>query len=81
MPIERKSKANEIYLIKVTLLGTQIWRRLLVPANITLAYFHHVLQSAMGWYDDHMHEFRIGRQIYGIPNPDPYAFNPRAQDR
>jgi Plasmid pRiA4b ORF-3-like protein len=53
----------DIYQLKVTLLGTSplIWRRLLVPADLTLAQLHNVLQTAMGWDDEHMHEFRAGQ--------------------
>ena len=46
-----------------------IWRRLLVPADITLAKLHHVIQAAMGWEDYHLHEFRIGDSGYGIRDP------------
>lgn len=64
-------KSKEIYQIKVTLLGTEppIWRLLLVPADLTLEQLHHVLQLAMGWEDCHMHEFRIGQQRFGTPDP------------
>jgi hypothetical protein len=64
-------KPQEIYQIKVTLLGMDppIWRRLLVPADLTLEQLHHVLQLAMGWEDCHMHEFRIGQQRFGTPDP------------
>jgi hypothetical protein len=47
-----------------------IWRRLLVPAAITLARLHKVLQIAMGWTDSHLHEFEIAGTRYGIPDPD-----------
>lgn len=47
-----------------------IWRRLLVPATISLARLHQVLQIAMGWTDSHLHEFDIGGTRYGIPDPD-----------
>ena len=45
----------EVFQLKVTLLGTMppIWRRLLVPAGLTLAQLHDVLQAAMGWQDCH----------------------------
>src|ERR1035437_10829195 len=58
--------------MKVTLSGTRppIGRRLLVPADFTLARLHTVLQIAFGWNDDHLHGFRIGRQLYGPPEPD-----------
>ena len=64
-------KPQEIYQIKVTLLGTDppIWRRLLVPADLTLEQLHDVVQVAMGWEDCHMHEFRIGQQRFGEPDP------------
>jgi len=69
-------KAQEIYQIKVTLLGTDpaIWRRVLVPADLTLEQLHNVLQLAMGWEDCHMHEFRIGQQRFGKPDPMEQAF-------
>ena len=81
MPIKPKSSANEIYQIKITLLGTEppIWRRLLVPSDLTLAKLHDVLQVAMGWDDSHMHEFRAGRQTYGAPDPQAGTFD--MQDR
>ena len=69
-------KPQEIYQMKVTLVGTDppIWRRLLVPADLTLEQLHDVLQLAMGWEDCHMHEFRIGQQRFGKPNPMEQAF-------
>jgi hypothetical protein len=63
---------HEIYQIKVTLLGTKppIWRRLLVPAGLTLEQLHHVVQAAMGWQDSHLHSFRIGQKSFRIPDPE-----------
>jgi hypothetical protein len=68
----KTKSVSDIYQTKVTLLGTKspIWRRLLVPDDLTLAQFHRVLQIAMCWYDGHMHEFRIGRLYFGRPNPE-----------
>jgi hypothetical protein len=70
---------QDIYQIKVTLLGTKppIWRRLLVSADTTLAKLHDVLQIAMGWDDQHMHEFRAGKRLFGRPEP---AFSPFFMD-
>ena len=68
MPTKKKIEIpQEIYQVKVTLLGTRppIWRRLLVPADLTLEDLHDVLQAAMGWRDCHLHEFRIA-QHHGI---------------
>lgn len=41
-----------------------IWRRLLLPDNYTLGELHDAIQIAMGWYDCHMHDFRIGSLRY-----------------
>lgn len=64
-------KQQEIYQIKVTLLGTDppVWRRLLVPAELTFERLHEVLQLAMRWEDSHLHDFRIGQQTFGTPDP------------
>jgi len=76
-------KLQQIYQIKVTLLGTDppIWRRLRVPADLTLEQLHDVLQLAMGWEDCHMHAFRIGQQSYAEPDPMERVFGgPRTAD-
>ncbi len=66
------SLPQEIYQLKVTLLDTKppIWRRLLVPAGLTLEALHDALQVAMGWTDSHLHEFRVGRKRFGVPDPE-----------
>ena len=71
MPTNPLEKSQQIYQIKVTLLGTDlpIWRRLRVPANLTPETLHDVLQLAMGWEDCHIHDFRIGQQRFGTPDP------------
>ena len=50
-PAKAKSAARvPLYQIKVTLehVKPAVWRRLLVPANLSLAKLHRVLQIAMG---------------------------------
>ena len=42
----------------------------MVPASLTLAQLHDVLQAAMGWQDCHMHEFSGGDRRIGTPNPE-----------
>src|ERR1700739_3180740 len=70
MPMKKSAVPPEVYQFKVALLGTMppIWRRLLVPADLTLAQMHEVLQAAMGWQDCHMHEFSAGHRHFGKPN-------------
>lgn len=72
MATKRIDAAVDIYQIKITLLGTKppIWRRLAVPASMSLAKLHDVLQTAMGWHDCHMHEFRAGGRHFGKPDPE-----------
>jgi hypothetical protein len=50
-----------IFQLKVTLeeIEPPIWRRLLMPSDITLAKLHPVLQEAMGWTNSHLHQFVI----------------------
>lgn len=40
-----------------------------LPSSMTLAKLHHVIQTAMGWSYSHLHEFVIGQQRYGEPDP------------
>ena len=41
-----------------------IWRRLLVPGEITLEQLHQVLQICMGWSGEHGHQFYVGKVFY-----------------
>ncbi len=60
------------YQIKVTLHGAKppIWRRLMVPASVTLADLHLIIQYAMGWDNYHLHLFDVGGVRYGEPDPE-----------
>ncbi len=68
----RLPKPVEIYQIKVTLrdIHPLIWRRIQVRSDITFAKLHRILQCVMGWEDAHLHEFVIGRRVYGVADPD-----------
>ena len=65
-------KNQALYQLKVTLrdIDPPIWRRLQVWEDTPLAQLHRILQVAMGWEDYHLHEFHIGRRVYGVPDPD-----------
>ncbi len=67
-----KSTDTPIHQIKLTLrhVSPSVWRRVEVPADIKLGKLHRVLQAVMGWTDSHLHAFRIGRDVYGIPDRD-----------
>ena len=61
-----------IYRIKVTLqhVPPPIWRHIEVPGDIQLGKLHRILQATMGWYDAHLHVFRVGDTTYGVPDSD-----------
>jgi hypothetical protein len=62
----------KVFQLKVTLrdIKPQIWRRVLVDGSATLDEVHDVIQAAFGWWNSHLHEFRIGGRDYGVPDPD-----------
>ncbi|MBV8993164.1 MAG: hypothetical protein JO287_05570 [Pseudonocardiales bacterium] len=43
-----------------------IWRRLLVPAQATVAELHAVVLTVFGWGGEYMHRFCIQGTEYGI---------------
>ena len=53
--------------LTVSLCGVKprIWRRLIVPASLTLRELHAVIQTAMGWDDYHLHLFEVKGVLYG----------------
>jgi hypothetical protein len=59
---ENKAK---VYQLRIALMGSkpEIWRRILVTDNTTLARLHNIIQELLGWEDDHLHEFEM-------PSPD-----------
>jgi hypothetical protein len=69
-----RSKVNA-YEIKITLKDSRppIWRRVQVPATLTLYELHKVIQAVMGWQDYHLHYFLIDGQYYGDPEDDEYG--------
>lgn len=66
------SDQQTAYVLKVTLLDTDpvIWRRVRVPGSINLGALHDVLQIAMGWSGDHLHQFKARGTYYGPCDED-----------
>ena len=48
----------------------KVWRRLLIPEDLTLPKLHYVLQACMGWTHSHLHEFVLGGRRYSPHDPD-----------
>ena len=67
-----EQEGKRIYQIRVALLETdpQVWRRFLVPANVTLHRLHLILQDVMGWTNSHLYRFKLGAKEYAVPDPD-----------
>lgn len=51
-----------------------IWRRVEVAKDLTFWEFHRVIQVAMGWEDDHLHEFRAANRVVGMPGLEDELF-------
>jgi hypothetical protein len=76
-PLSKKLQAARIvyqeggvYQLKITLLDVEppIWRRVLV-ADCTLEELHFIIQSVMGWENDHLYEFEAGAKRYAGTDP------------
>jgi len=77
------SERGEVYQLKVTLDGVNppVWRRILVEGNGTLDHLHEVIQAAFGWWNYHLHEFEVGVERYGIPDPEFSFGSPISDER
>jgi hypothetical protein len=66
----KATPVGDIVKLKVTLQGISppIWRRLLIPAAMTLRDLHDSLQTSMGWEDAHLHDFNIAGERFGDPS-------------
>jgi hypothetical protein len=71
-PPKRRTGPVPVYQIKVGLRGAKppIWRRLEVPADISLARLHLIIQAAFGWDDSHLHVFETPYGDFGIADPE-----------
>lgn len=66
---------KQIYQLKITLKGAKppIWRRVLLPSDLSLDVLHEVIQIAMGWTNSHLHQFVAAGRFYGVPD-DEFGF-------
>ena len=57
-----------IYQMKVSLIGIKppIWRTIQVTGDTTLEILHDIIQISMGWFGEHLYEFKV----HGIPYGD-----------
>lgn len=68
-PSDRFRLDSRVCRMTVTLKGIipPIWRQLDVPAWVTLAKLHELLQAAPGWTNSHLHVFEVGDERIAVP--------------
>jgi hypothetical protein len=79
-------RERDLLRFRVELVGIlpPIWREILVPAGYSFWDLHVAIQDAMGWWDSHLHGFRLrdrgetllfgiptGEEMEGMPEPSP----------
>jgi len=67
----------QVYQLRIWIrqISPQIWRRLLVRSDSTIAELHDTLQIAFGWTDEHLHQFLIRGKPYGIGRSGGMSFD------
>ncbi len=63
---------REILQIKVSLKGSKplIWRRFLVPNDITFLELSNIILATMGWLGGHLSSFEVGNRLtIDVPSP------------
>ncbi|MDO4926289.1 MAG: hypothetical protein Q3980_11625, partial [Turicibacter sp.] len=51
------------YQIKIQLEGLNIWRRVVMPAEVSFNALHRVIQYSMGWGNYHLYEFELPGEL------------------
>ena len=64
VPREGAEQAVQLF-VRLRDIEAPIWRRVVVPASMTLHELHAVIQTAMGWDDYHLHLFDVDGVLYG----------------
>lgn len=61
-----------LYQLKIQLIGVTkppVWRLIELPESTNLYHLHYLIQGAMGWENEHLHEFTQFDQSYSVPSP------------
>lgn len=60
------------YEITISLIESNplIWRRVIIPADVTFRRLHDTIQFSMGWHDYHLYEFEFPDKKLRITNDD-----------
>ncbi|MBP1765040.1 MAG: plasmid pRiA4b family protein, partial [Firmicutes bacterium] len=60
------------YQIKIELVDSEplIWRRVIIPADVTFRRLHDTIQFSMDWWDSHLYEFEFPQEKLRITNDE-----------
>jgi len=72
---------KKIYQIQIALKNfkPKIWRRILVPSDVSLSDFHKIIQTTMGWTNTHLHQFYKNGKRYMEQMEEDYMWDDRNQ--
>ena len=73
---------NAITVLRIELEGIEplIWRRVAVPASMSLEALHSVIQATMGWLDCHLWQFEANERKYSLLIASDPEWNERITD-
>ena len=59
---------GDAFELRITLrhVAPAVWRSLRVPAEVPLSVLHEIIQTAFGWKNCHLHDFRVGEIRFGM---------------
>lgn len=60
------------YQLKIELVDSKplIWRRIIIPADVTFKRLHDTIQFSMDWRDEHLYEFNFPQEKLRITNDE-----------
>ncbi|MDI3535362.1 MAG: hypothetical protein PWQ82_1727 [Thermosediminibacterales bacterium] len=60
------------YQLKITIQGIKppIWRRIVIPSNITFAKLHKYIQASFGWQNYHLYNFEFQDFVVALPSDE-----------
>lgn len=72
----RLPEMGDVFELRIQLRNVEpeIWRRLLVPAEVPLGVLHEVIQVAFGWQNSHLHDFLISDIRFGMVDVEDEIF-------
>ena len=61
--------------IRLRAIEPEIWRRLLVPAEVPLGVLNEVIQVAFGWQNSHLHDLLVGNIRFRMADVEDEIFS------